>query len=149
MLGRSLHINGLQLSSQSWYWELHCCSECKLLHIIVISLKYSARSFVRGSVDPSLQRIVSASIFLHPGFFIVDHIHFQYNGFMYGILLWSILMARNVSCAAVCILIYWSLTAVLQGNKLTSGILFAVLLNFKHIYMYLAVSHSAESNLLN
>lgn len=28
----------------------------------------------------------------------------------------------------------------MQGNKLTSGILFAVLLNFKHIYMYLAVS---------
>ena len=27
-----------------------------------------------------------------------------------------------------------------QGNKLASGILFAVLLNFKHIYMYLAVS---------
>ncbi|KAJ3487420.1 hypothetical protein NLJ89_g11715 [Agrocybe chaxingu] len=75
--------------------------------------------FIRGSVDPSMQRIVSASVFLHPGFLIVDHIHFQYNGFMYGILLWSILMARN-------------------GNKLASGILFAVLLNFKHIYMYLA-----------
>ncbi|KAF8812331.1 glycosyltransferase family 57 protein [Phlegmacium glaucopus] len=78
--------------------------------------------FVRGSIEPSLQRIVSASIFLHPGFLIVDHIHFQYNGFMYGILLWSILMARN-------------------GNKLASGTLFAVLLNFKHIYMYLAPAY--------
>ena len=27
----------------------------------------------------------------------------------------------------------------MQGNKLACGILFAVLLNFKHIYMYLAV----------
>ncbi|KAF9006492.1 glucosyltransferase [Cyathus striatus] len=78
--------------------------------------------FIRGSVDPSTQRIISASIFLHPGFFIVDHIHFQYNGFMFGILLWSILMARN-------------------GNKLASGILFAILLNFKHIYMYLAPAY--------
>ncbi|KAJ7179886.1 glycosyltransferase family 57 protein [Mycena crocata] len=78
--------------------------------------------FVRGSVDPSTQRIISASLFLHPGFLIVDHIHFQYNGFMFGILLWSILMARN-------------------GNKLASGILFAVLLNFKHIYMYLAPAY--------
>jgi alpha-1,3-glucosyltransferase len=43
-----------------------------------------------------MQRIISASMFLHPGFIIIDHIHFQYNGFMYGILLWSILMARNV-----------------------------------------------------
>ncbi|KAJ7507690.1 glycosyltransferase family 57 protein [Mycena galericulata] len=78
--------------------------------------------FIRGAVDPATQRIISASLFLHPGFLIVDHIHFQYNGFMFGILLWSILMARN-------------------GNKLASGILFAVLLNFKHIYMYLAPAY--------
>lgn len=45
-----------------------------------------------------MQRIVSMSLFFHPGFVIVDHIHFQYNGFMFGILLWSILMARNVCC---------------------------------------------------
>ncbi|KAK2466126.1 hypothetical protein APHAL10511_001768 [Amanita phalloides] len=78
--------------------------------------------FIRGSFDPSTQRIISASIFLHPGFLIVDHIHFQYNGFMFGILLWSILMSRN-------------------GNKLASGALFAALLNFKHIYMYLAPAY--------
>ncbi|KAI0091921.1 glycosyltransferase family 57 protein [Irpex rosettiformis] len=78
--------------------------------------------FIRGAVDPTTQRLVSASLFLHPGFIIVDHIHFQYNGFMFGILLWSILMARN-------------------GNKLASGLLFAVLLNFKHIYMYLAPAY--------
>ncbi|KAG2146718.1 glycosyltransferase family 57 protein [Suillus clintonianus] len=78
--------------------------------------------FIRGSVDPSRQRILSASLFLHPGFLIIDHIHFQYNGFMFGILLWSILMAR-------------------EGRNLVSGILFAVLLNFKHIYMYLAPAY--------
>lgn len=48
-----------------------------------------------------MQRIISASLFLHPGFLIVDHIHFQYNGFMFGILLWSILMARNASIIGV------------------------------------------------
>jgi len=78
--------------------------------------------FVRGAVDPTTQRIISASLFLHPGFLIVDHIHFQYNGFMFGILLWSILMAR-------------------EDNKLASGFLFAILLNFKHIYMYLAPAY--------
>ncbi|KAI0693783.1 glucosyltransferase [Cytidiella melzeri] len=77
---------------------------------------------VRGAVNPSTQRLISASLFLHPGFLIVDHIHFQYNGFMFGIMLWSMLMARN-------------------GNKLGSGFLFAVLLNFKHIYMYLAPAY--------
>ncbi|KAF8450399.1 glucosyltransferase [Boletus edulis BED1] len=78
--------------------------------------------FIRGAVDPSWQRVLSASLFLHPGFLIIDHIHFQYNGFMFGILLWSILMAR-------------------EGRKLASGLLFAVLLNFKHIYMYLAPAY--------
>ncbi|KII95236.1 glycosyltransferase family 57 protein [Plicaturopsis crispa FD-325 SS-3] len=78
--------------------------------------------FIRGAEITSNQRIISASLFLHPGFLIVDHIHFQYNGFMFGILLWSILMARD-------------------GNKLASGFLFAVLLNFKHIYMYLAPAY--------
>lgn len=78
--------------------------------------------FVRNAVDPPTQRIISASLFLHPGFLIIDHIHFQYNGFLFGILLASILMARD-------------------GHKLTSGFFFAVLLNFKHIYMYLAPAY--------
>ncbi len=96
--------------------------------------------FIRGSVDPSTQRIISASLFLHPGFLIVDHIHFQYNGFMFGILLWSILMARNV-CRHFSAIVspYLNGVILLKGNKLASGFLFAVLLNFKHIYMYLAV----------
>ncbi|KAJ7904405.1 glucosyltransferase [Mycena olivaceomarginata] len=94
------------------------------MHVILSELVLGVAliRFIRGSVDPSTQRIISASLFLHPGFLIVDHIHFQYNGFMFGILLWSILMARN-------------------GNKLASGVLFAVLLNFKHIYMYLAPAY--------
>jgi len=66
----------------------------------------------------------------------VDHIHFQYNGMLFGILLWSIYMARHVSLIGR---FSFNLTHF-QGNKLASGVLFAVLLNFKHIYMYLAVS---------
>ncbi|KAF9516877.1 glycosyltransferase family 57 protein [Hydnum rufescens UP504] len=78
--------------------------------------------FVRGSVDQSTARVIAVSLFLHPGFLIVDHIHFQYNGFMFGILLWSVLMAR-------------------EGRHLASGVLFAILLNFKHIYVYLAPAY--------
>ncbi|KAH9943342.1 glycosyltransferase family 57 protein [Epithele typhae] len=82
----------------------------------------AALKFTRGAENPKMQSIISASLFLHPGFLIVDHIHFQYNGFMFGILLWSLLMARN-------------------DRKLASGFLFAVLLNFKHIYLYLAPAY--------
>ncbi|KAH9846933.1 glycosyltransferase family 57 protein [Lenzites betulinus] len=92
--------------------------------VIVTELVLGAAvlKFARGAEDPAMQRIISASLFLHPGFLIVDHIHFQYNGFMFGILLWSLLMARN-------------------DRKLASGFLFAVLLNFKHIYLYLAPAY--------
>lgn len=41
--------------------------------------------------------IIAASVLLHPGLLIVDHIHFQYNGFLLGILLWSLVAAREVS----------------------------------------------------
>jgi len=71
------------------------------LALFTSALKYrkfiTFARFTRSAVDPSIQRVISASLFLHPGFLIVDHIHFQYNGFMFGILLWSILMAQQVS----------------------------------------------------
>ncbi|KAH7308187.1 dolichyl glycosyltransferase [Stachybotrys elegans] len=60
------------------------------------------------------------SIVLSPGLLIIDHIHFQYNGFMYGILVWSLVLAR---C---------------RSTLLGSGLVFAALLCFKHIHLYLA-----------
>lgn len=73
-----------------------------------------------------LSPILAASIFLHPGLLIVDHIHFQYNGLLFGIMLWSIAMMR-------------------EGRMVLGGMLFATLLNFKHIYMYIAVSFHISS----
>ncbi|CCX06367.1 Similar to Dolichyl pyrophosphate Glc1Man9GlcNAc2 alpha-1,3-glucosyltransferase; acc. no. Q4IJT0 [Pyronema omphalodes CBS 100304] len=64
---------------------------------------------------------IALSILLSPGLLIIDHIHFQYNGFMYGILLLSLLVAKS--------------------SPLLSGILFAALLCFKHIYLYLAPAY--------
>ncbi|VUZ47008.1 unnamed protein product [Hymenolepis diminuta] len=53
------------------------------------------------------------------GLFIVDHVHFQYNGFLFGILFISILRT-------------------FQGHYLWSGFWFSILLNFKHVFVYLA-----------
>ncbi|KAJ0666883.1 putative dolichyl-P-Glc:Glc(1)Man(9)GlcNAc(2)-PP-dolichol alpha-1,3-glucosyltransferase [Helianthus annuus] len=50
-----------------------------------------------------------------PGLLIVDHVHFQYNGFLLGILLRS-------------------LGALQNGNDLFGGFVFAVLLCFKHLF---------------
>lgn len=66
---------------------------------------------------------MALSILLSPGFLIIDHVHFQYNGFLYGILVLSIVYARK------------------ETTMLYSGILFAALLCFKHIYLYLAPAY--------
>jgi len=47
--------------------------------------------------DQTTAFAIAASLLFHPGLIIVDHIHFQYNGFLLGILLWSLVAAQEVS----------------------------------------------------
>ncbi|CCF57891.1 hypothetical protein KAFR_0D02440 [Kazachstania africana CBS 2517] len=63
--------------------------------------------------------IVASSIVLSPGFLIVDHIHFQYNGFLFAILVASIVAARN-------------------KRYLLCALFYSIALCFKHIFLYLA-----------
>ncbi|PVH14016.1 uncharacterized protein CXQ87_002139 [Candidozyma duobushaemuli] len=63
--------------------------------------------------------VVASSLVLSPGLLIIDHIHFQYNGVLYGFL---VLM---INCARL-------------EKFLWCGFWFSVLLCFKHIYLYLA-----------
>lgn len=66
---------------------------------------------------------VAISILHLPALLIIDHIHFQYNGFLYGLLILSLVLARQ------------------QSTTLLSGLLFAALLCLKHIYLYLAPAY--------
>ena len=70
-----------------------------------------------------LSHAVALSILLSPGLLIIDHVHFQYNGFLYGILVLSLVLARN------------------HASLLASGLLFGCLLCLKHIYLYLAPAY--------
>ncbi|KAH8668319.1 glycosyltransferase family 57 protein [Xylariales sp. PMI_506] len=74
-------------------------------------------------VSKRAAQAAAISIFLSPGLLIIDHIHFQYNGCMYGILIASLVLARQ------------------KSGLLASGLVFAALLCMKHIYAYLAPAY--------
>ncbi|KAK7072358.1 glycosyl transferase [Halocaridina rubra] len=61
-------------------------------------------------------------LFGSAGLLLVDHIHFQYNGFLYGIL-------------------FISIARIIQKRELEAAFWFAVLLNLKHIYLYVAPAY--------
>jgi alpha-1,3-glucosyltransferase len=89
--------------------------------LLVFALNHYAKTS-----PPSTRRqahVVALSILLSPGLLIIDHIHFQYNGFLYGILIFSITLAKD------------------ESTMIISGILFALLLCMKHIYLYLAPAY--------
>lgn len=73
----------------------------------------------RGYTDKRRAFVVACSLVLSPGLLIIDHIHFQYNGFLFGLL---VLMINNARLE----------------NHLMVGFWFSVLLCFKHIFLYLA-----------
>lgn len=90
-----------------------------------IVLVYALQMFIDSTPWPSKRaaQVAAISIVLAPGLLIIDHIHFQYNGFMYGVLAWSLVLARY------------------RETLLGSGLVFATLLCFKHIYLYLAPAY--------
>ncbi|RFU30596.1 hypothetical protein B7463_g5739, partial [Scytalidium lignicola] len=92
--------------------------------ITELLLVYAVHLYVKSAPSwlkrPS--QAAALSILLSPGLLIIDHIHFQYNGFLYSILILSLVLARSKS-------------------YLGSAFLFATLLCFKHIYLYLAPAY--------
>lgn len=86
-------------------------------------LIYALHKFIEASSTKKTAHASALAILLSPGLLIIDHIHFQYNGAMYGLLILSIVYAQQPS------------------TLLQSGLLFAGLLCFKHIYLYLAPAY--------
>ncbi|CAH7686804.1 glycosyl transferase [Phakopsora pachyrhizi] len=107
------------LNYQSFSCVVFQRSTVVITEFVLISAVY--KSVRDGSDQNGLNSSFSviASLIFHPGLIIVDHIHFQYNGFLLGILLWSV----------------W---AIREERYNLSAFLFTSLLNFKHIYLYLS-----------
>lgn len=83
---------------------------------VLFTIEEQKAKTVRWFSSPSILTFLLLS---NVGLFIVDHIHFQYNGFLTGILLLSI-------------------GSVLQKQNLQAALWFTILLNLKHIYLYIA-----------
>lgn len=69
-------------------------------------LALSSRGNGGGKTAAEASALVASAMLLHPGLLIVDHVHFQYNGFLTGVLFWSIWAAKEVSDDCTAPLLY-------------------------------------------
>ncbi|KAL6498738.1 hypothetical protein OROGR_028285 [Orobanche gracilis] len=81
-----------------------------------VVLVYAAYRLTRNMSFSRFERfLIWGLVIWSPGLFIVDHLHFQYNGFLLGMLLLSVSFLE-------------------EGSDLIGGFVFAVLLCFKHLF---------------
>lgn len=96
--------------------EFHRMSVVVLDMVLLLALMY----YMKKDTLESKKWTVLAVGGLDAGLMMVDHMHFQYNGLLLGILILSMACIRN-------------------GNDVGGATLFAVLLMLKHIYLYAAL----------
>ncbi|KAI9189754.1 glycosyl transferase [Blastocladiella emersonii ATCC 22665] len=75
--------------------------------------------YYTGEHSRGAARVVSLAVLFNAGLLIVDHIHFQYNGMLFGLLLLSLAYFK-------------------RRRHVLGAATFAALLNFKHIFLYIA-----------
>ncbi|CAM9164738.1 unnamed protein product [Chrysoparadoxa australica] len=94
---------------------------CDLALVGGLLLRFRCNKSIRGVSQQQPKKLAAAAALVlpHAGLFIVDHIHFQYNGVLLGLLLVS--------------------TGLIKHRKLlAAGVTFAVLVMMKHLFITLA-----------
>lgn len=113
-------VDGKMLDVAALGYASAACKAYMRATVLATELVLAAALYAHYTLAPSdANRCLLVGALLHPGLFIVDHVHFQYNGLLFGVLLWSLWAAR-------------------VHRPLLSAMLFASLLNLKHIYLYVA-----------
>ncbi|PRQ57078.1 putative dolichyl-P-Glc:Glc(1)Man(9)GlcNAc(2)-PP-dolichol alpha-1,3-glucosyltransferase [Rosa chinensis] len=101
--------NGLNYSSDTvvYFQRVSVC-------VSDLCLLYGVYRLTRN-LDPVRRKLIWVLVVWSPMLVVVDHLHFQYNGFLLGVLLIS-------------------LSYLEEGRDLMGGLVFAVLLCFKHLF---------------
>ena len=92
-------------------------------------------SATRSKMHPKERLAFFALVVGNAGLLMVDHIHFQYNGMLLGTVPQSLCHSHRTIIAGMLI---WSIVEMEQEHCVLSAILFAVLLNLKHLFVYSA-----------
>ena len=110
-------------------WTVVLSDAVLFLGAYLFSNSFRALKVSKGVDANEAVILVFFLIITNPGLLILDHIHFQYNGMLIGLLL----------CSMTCIL-RGSQTQQIKGHKweLFGSAFFAMLLSMKHLYMTLA-----------
>jgi alpha-1,3-glucosyltransferase len=109
--------------TQNYYQQCSSFDACLLFQRLTViaseCILFAAVCFATMRQSTSCRSIAIFLILCHPGLIIVDHIHFQYNGMLLGLLLIAMSMAS-------------------YGNDVLATVSFTMLLCFKHIFLYVA-----------
>jgi len=92
------------------------------LILVVAVLVHSHSANASSSKSAGHGPAIAVLLALNAGLFITDHVHFQYNGFLLGLLVLSA-------------------TLVNQGRHLAAALLFSILLNMKHLFLALGPAY--------
>ncbi|XP_004226900.2 dolichyl pyrophosphate Glc1Man9GlcNAc2 alpha-1,3-glucosyltransferase-like [Ciona intestinalis] len=92
---------------------IYACYRCATM------LQKSDKRLPTHSSSPQKAAVFIIISVFNCGLIIVDHIHFQYNGMLFGFL-------------------FLSFANLMDENYLLSAMWFTILLNFKHIFLYIA-----------
>lgn len=117
-----LQIKNLNYSGWDVIWFQRCTVIATEM-LLFIALKIYISTTIPTPQHRTRAHTIALSILLSPALLIIDHIHFQYNGFLSALFILSLVFARR------------------QSTLLLSGLTFAVLLCFKHIYLYVALAY--------
>lgn len=82
-------------------------------------ISYSNQNLAEALCNPNLTSAIALLLLCQPSLIMVDHIHFQYNGFLSGIF-------------------FMAIASIIKQDYTFGSFWFAILLNFKHIYLYYA-----------